>query len=144
METPRCTLRALLPKLKQNSYPYLKDSLEHYRKTRKGWMTWQLLIQQRGRFIPSTLRVAIPTQRLATEETGFTCDMGTPIGQPAIPMNRKRRLIGSFNHGSMANALPDAIGAQAYYPWPPSYLNVGRRRFLDAHGDVITDSRNCR
>jgi pyruvate dehydrogenase (quinone) len=31
-------------------------------------------------------------------------------------MNGSRRLIGSFNHGSMANALPHAIGAQASHP----------------------------
>ena len=31
-------------------------------------------------------------------------------------MNGRRRLIGSFNHGSMANALPQAIGAQASQP----------------------------
>jgi len=31
-------------------------------------------------------------------------------------MNGRRRLIGSFNHGSMANALPQAIGAQASHP----------------------------
>ena len=31
-------------------------------------------------------------------------------------MNGKRRLLGSFNHGSMANALPQAIGAQAAHP----------------------------
>ncbi len=31
-------------------------------------------------------------------------------------MNGRRRLIGSFNHGSMANALPQAIGAQASRP----------------------------
>jgi pyruvate dehydrogenase (quinone) len=31
-------------------------------------------------------------------------------------MNGRRRLLGSFNHGSMANALPQAIGAQAASP----------------------------
>ena len=31
-------------------------------------------------------------------------------------MNGKRRLLGSFNHGSMANALPQAIGAQVSHP----------------------------
>jgi pyruvate dehydrogenase (quinone) len=31
-------------------------------------------------------------------------------------MNGKRRLLGSFNHGSMANALPQAIGAQVSFP----------------------------
>jgi len=30
-------------------------------------------------------------------------------------MNGKRRLLGSFSHGSMANALPQAIGVQASY-----------------------------
>ena len=28
-------------------------------------------------------------------------------------MNGRRRLLGSFNHGSMANAMPQALGAQA-------------------------------
>lgn len=48
----------------------------------------------------------------------FTCDVGTPTAWAAwhLYMNGKRRLIGSFNHGSMANALPQAIGAQASYP----------------------------
>jgi pyruvate dehydrogenase (quinone) len=31
-------------------------------------------------------------------------------------MNGKRRLLGSFNHRSMANALPQVIGAQASHP----------------------------
>jgi pyruvate dehydrogenase (quinone) len=31
-------------------------------------------------------------------------------------MNGKGRLLGSFNHGSMANALPQAIGAQVTFP----------------------------
>ena len=41
--------------------------------------------------------------------------MGTPTVWAAryLTMNGKRRLIGSFNHGSMANAMAQAIGAQA-------------------------------
>jgi thiamine pyrophosphate-dependent acetolactate synthase large subunit-like protein len=31
-------------------------------------------------------------------------------------MNGRRRILGSFNHGSMANALPQAIGAQVAFP----------------------------
>lgn len=48
----------------------------------------------------------------------FTCDVGTPTAWAAryLKMNGKRRLIGSFNHGSMANAMLQAIGAQAAYP----------------------------
>lgn len=41
--------------------------------------------------------------------------MGTPTVWAAryLKMNGKRRLLGSFNHGSMANAMPQAIGAQS-------------------------------
>ena len=48
----------------------------------------------------------------------FTADVGTPCIWAAryLRMNGSRRLIGSFNHGSMANALPHAIGAQASQP----------------------------
>jgi pyruvate dehydrogenase (quinone) len=44
----------------------------------------------------------------------FACDVGTPTIWAAryLTMNGKRRLLGSFAHGSMANALPQAIGAQ--------------------------------
>jgi pyruvate dehydrogenase (quinone) len=50
---------------------------------------------------------------LAAEDAVFTCDVGTPTAWAAryIRMNGKRRLVGSFNRGSMANALPQAIGA---------------------------------
>ena len=48
----------------------------------------------------------------------FTCDVGTPTIWAAryLRMNGKRRLLGSFTHGSMANALPQAIGAQVSHP----------------------------
>jgi pyruvate dehydrogenase (quinone) len=48
----------------------------------------------------------------------FTCDVGTPTVWAAryLTMNGRRRLLGSFTHGSMANALPQAIGAQLTYP----------------------------
>jgi len=59
--------------------------------------------------------VAAVIDRLATEDAVFTADVGTPCIWAAryLRMNGRRRLIGSFTHGSMANALPHAIGAQA-------------------------------
>jgi pyruvate dehydrogenase (quinone) len=56
--------------------------------------------------------------RLASDDVIFTCDVGTPTVWAAryLTMNGKRRLLGSFNHGSMANALPQAIGAQLTFP----------------------------
>ena len=55
---------------------------------------------------------------LASEDAIFTCDVGTPTIWVAryLKMNGKRRLLGSFSHGSMASALPQAIGAQLTAP----------------------------
>ncbi len=55
---------------------------------------------------------------LATSDAIFSCDVGTPTIWAAryLTMNGQRRLLGSFNHGSMANALPQAIGAQLEFP----------------------------
>ncbi|HUB26053.1 MAG TPA: thiamine pyrophosphate-dependent enzyme, partial [Tepidisphaeraceae bacterium] len=62
--------------------------------------------------------VAKTLSDMAADDAVFTCDVGTPTVWAAryLRMNGKRRLIGSFNHGSMANALLHAIGVQAAYP----------------------------
>jgi pyruvate dehydrogenase (quinone) len=62
--------------------------------------------------------VAATIDRLAAADAVFTADVGTPCIWAAryVRMNGARRLIGSFSHGSMANALPQAIGAQAAHP----------------------------
>jgi pyruvate dehydrogenase (quinone) len=62
--------------------------------------------------------VAATIDRLAASDAIFTADVGTPCIWAAryLRMNGTRRLIGSFNHGTMANALPHAIGAQASQP----------------------------
>ena len=62
--------------------------------------------------------VAATIDQLAADDAVFTADVGTPCIWAAryLRMNGRRRLIGSFNHGSMANALPQAIGAQAASP----------------------------
>jgi pyruvate dehydrogenase (quinone) len=56
--------------------------------------------------------------QLAAPDAVFTCDVGTPTiwASRYLHMNGQRRLLGSFIHGSMANALPQAIGAQAAFP----------------------------
>jgi pyruvate dehydrogenase (quinone) len=55
---------------------------------------------------------------VAADDAIFSCDVGTPTIWAAryLTMNGKRRLLGSFNHGSMANAMPQAIGAQLEFP----------------------------
>jgi pyruvate dehydrogenase (quinone) len=112
----RATLRALLPRLKQNSSnQHLKASLEHYRKARKNLD--DLAAPGAGKKIHPQ-HVVRALDEIATDDAIFACDVGTPTIWAAryLTMNGKRRLLGSFNHGSMANALPQAIGAQVSHP----------------------------
>jgi pyruvate dehydrogenase (quinone) len=113
----KTTLQALLPKLDQNRDDrHLKTSLEHYEKARKGLD--DLATDGSGKRPIHPQYVVRVLDELAGEDAIFTCDVGTPTIWAAryLTMNGKRRLLGSFNHGSMANALPQAIGAQVSYP----------------------------
>ncbi len=109
----KATLQALLPKLKQNSDDkHLRKSLEHYRKARKSLDELATEGVERQGSHPQF--VAREIDELAREDAIFTCDVGTPTiwASRYLRMNGKRRLLGSFVHGSMASALPQAIGAQ--------------------------------
>jgi pyruvate dehydrogenase (quinone) len=55
---------------------------------------------------------------LSDDDAIFSCDVGTPVAWAAryLKMNGRRRLVGSFNRGSMANAMLRAIGAQGTFP----------------------------
>src|SRR2546430_4859818 len=111
------TLRALLPKLDQNGDDkHLKASAEHDQKARKGL---DELVAGEGNRKPIHPQYVVRVlDELAAKDAIFTCDVGTPTIWAAryLTMNGQRRLLGSFNHGSMANALPQAIGAQVSHP----------------------------
>jgi pyruvate dehydrogenase (quinone) len=136
----KTTLKALLPKLEQNKFQeHLSKSVEHYRKTRKDLD--ELAIGSDSNKPPvHPQHVARVIDKLATEDAVFTCDVGTPVIWTAryLKMNGKRRIIGSFNHGSMANAMPQAIGAQAAYPGRQVISLSGDGGFSMLMGDVIT------
>ena len=111
------TLRALLPLLKQKAGDtHLQDAQAHYKKARKRLD--ELTQDKPGDKPMHPQHLSAVLDRLAAEDAVFTCDVGTPTVWAAryITMNGKRRLLGSFNHGSMANALPQAIGAQMTFP----------------------------
>ena len=113
----KTTLGALLPKLSQNDNDkHLKVSLEHYQKTRKALD--ELAIDRAGKKPIHPQYVVRVLDELAAEDAIFSCDVGTPTIWAAryLTMNGERRLLGSFTHGSMANALPQAIGAQVSHP----------------------------
>ncbi len=119
----KSTLAALNPKLVPNSdQTHLSQSLEHYRKARRGLD--DVATAKPGSKNIHPQYVARVVDELAAKDAIFSCDVGTPsdVGTPTIwaarylRMNGERRLLGSFNHGSMANALPQAIGAQVSHP----------------------------
>jgi pyruvate dehydrogenase (quinone) len=113
----KTTFRALLPKLKQTGDDkHLKSALEHYQKARKTLD--ELATEGREGKGNHPQFVTRELDELADGDAIFSCDVGTPTIWAAryLKMNGKRRLLGSFSHGSMANALPQAIGAQMSHP----------------------------
>ena len=70
----------------------------------------------------------------------FTCDGGTPTVWAAryLKLDTGRKLIGSFAHASMANAMPQAIGAQASHPGRQIVSLSGDGGFTMLMGDMIT------
>jgi pyruvate dehydrogenase (quinone) len=113
----KTTLAAILPHLKVNADDgHLNASTEHYRATREGLD--ELAVGEPGSKPIHPQYVARVIDELAADDAVFTCDVGTPTiwASRYLTMNGKRRLIGSFSHGSMANALPQALGAQLSHP----------------------------
>jgi pyruvate dehydrogenase (quinone) len=135
----KTTLRSLLPKLEQNQNDaHLRRSVEHYRKARKGLD--ELATANPGKKPIHPQYVTSVVDQLASEDAIFTCDVGTPTIWAAryLSMNGKRRLLGSFNHGSMANALPQAIGAQITYPGRQVISISGDGGLAMLMGDLLT------
>ena len=109
----KVTLQRLLPSLKQNADDkHLRRSLDHYRKARKALDDLATEGKEPRGSHPQF--VASVINDLAREDAIFSCDVGTPTiwASRYLTMNGKRRLLGSFIHGSMASAMPQAIGAQ--------------------------------
>ena len=135
----KATIDALLPKLKPNADDaHLKTSLANYKKAREGL---DELASGKGSSKPiHPQHVARVVSDLADDDAVFTCDVGTPTVWAAryLHMNGKRRLLGSFNHGSMANAMPQAIGAQTAYPERQVVSLSGDGGFTMLMGDLLT------
>lgn len=109
----RETAEALLPLIDEGrSDTFAKDSVEHYRKTRKGL---DELAVDDGKAPIHPQYVARLLDELTSDDAVFTADVGSPViwASRYLTMNGRRRLLGSFLHGSMANAMPQALGAQA-------------------------------
>src|SRR5262249_40638384 len=98
----RTTLRALLPLLKQKrDDKHLEQARQHYMKARKALD--ELATGTPGRKLIHPQQIAKAVSDHAADDAVFTCDVGLPTVWAAryLAMNGKRRLIGSFWHGSM-------------------------------------------
>ncbi len=111
------TLEALLPRLPgPRDGRHLASALADYGTSREGLDALATEGGPGSKIHPQY--VARLLNELASEDAVFACDVGTPTVWAAryLAMNGRRRLIGSFTHASMANALPQAIGAQLAFP----------------------------
>src|SRR5258705_1561635 len=135
----RATLAALLPLLQQKrDDKHLAQAQQHYVKSRKELD--HLAQGTPGKRLLHSQQRAKAIKDLAAEDAVFTCDVGLPTVWAAryLAMNGKRRLIGSFWHGSMANAMRQAIGAQAAFPGRQVISLSGDGGFTMLMGDLLT------
>jgi pyruvate dehydrogenase (quinone) len=115
--TVKDTIQALLPHLdRTHDAAHLGRMKSHYRRARERLDALAQAHSDHGPIHPQVIAAAI--DRIAADDAVFLADVGTPTLWAAryLRMNGRRRLIGSFNHGTMANALPQAIGVQASHP----------------------------
>ena len=133
------TLAAVLPRLrKKTERKHLDEAVSHYQKTRKGLDELATGVSGRKPIHPQYLTRTL--DELAAADAVFTCDVGFPTLWAAryLKMNGKRRLLGSFNHGSMANAMPQALGAQVSHPGRQVISLSGDGGFSMLMGDLLT------
>jgi pyruvate dehydrogenase (quinone) len=133
------TIEAVLPKLVlKTDRAHLDASIAHYRKARAGLDELARGTPGRKPIHPQFLARVL--SEAAADDAVFTADVGTPSIWAAryLAMNGRRRLIGSWVHGSMANAMAQAIGAQAAQPGRQVVSMSGDGGFAMLMGDLIT------
>jgi|TARA_R110002033_G_scaffold131586_1_gene171726 pyruvate dehydrogenase (quinone) len=135
----KSSLEMLIPRInKKDNNSFLKSALKHYKTTVENFDKLASGNSKVGLVHPQYLTKLI--DKYASDDAIFTCDVGTPTVWAAryLHMNGKRKLIGSFNHGSMASALPQAIGAKVSCPNKEVIALCGDGGFAMLMGDFLT------
>jgi len=135
----RATLLALLPLLTQKrDGTHLAQAQKHFAKARKELDG--LARGTPGKRLIHPQQMASAVNEHAAEDAVFTCDVGLPTVWAAryLKMNGRRRLVGSFWHGSMANALAQSIGVQAAFPGRQVVSLSGDGGFAMLMGDFLS------
>jgi pyruvate dehydrogenase (quinone) len=135
----RETITALIPLISKRKHDeHLRDALEDYAAARKELDDLARITEASKRIHPQFVTHTV--SQLADDDAIFSCDVGTPIIWTAryLKIFKQRRLVGSFNHGSMANAMLQAIGAQAAFPGRQVISMSGDGGFTMMMGDFLT------
>jgi len=133
------TLQALIPliELKEDGN-FLALQLEFYKEVKKNLLNY---VEDTGK--PNAIHpefVASVINELATKDAIFTVDTGMCCVWAAryIDATGQRKMLGSFNHGSMANAMPQSIGAALACPDKQVIAFCGDGGLSMTLGDLMT------
>jgi pyruvate dehydrogenase (quinone) len=129
-------LNPLVAERKETSH--LEGALAHYARARRELDSLAAVPPGSRRIHPQ--QVTRIVSDLAAEDAILTCDVGTPVAWTAryFRVNGLRRIVGSFSHGSMANALLQAIGAQCAFPDRQVISMSGDGGFTMMMGEFVT------
>ena len=134
------TIRALLPLLEQKTDRRFLDSMlrDHAEALEKVVGAYASRVERMRPIHPEY--VAAQLDELAADDAVFTVDTGMCNVWAAryLTPNGRRRVIGSFRHGSMANALPHAVGAQFAAPGRQVVSMSGDGGLAMLLGELIT------
>jgi pyruvate dehydrogenase (quinone) len=133
------TIRALLPMVETKSDRSFLDAM--LKKHKEALRRLNVYVDHVGNGTPMHPEpVAAALSQIATDDAIFTADTGmcNVWSSRYIRATKDRRLIGSFTHGSMANALPQAIGAQCAYPARQVIAMAGDGGLAMLMGELLT------
>jgi len=133
------SLKALLPLIaEKDDASHLNRALADYRKTRADLDALAESGPHSKLIHPQYVSRVV--SELAADDAIFSCDVGTPVAWAAryLKLNGRRRLVGSFCHGSMANAMLQAIGAQCAFPTRQVISFSGDGGFTMMMGEFVT------
>jgi len=133
------TIESLLPRLTTtHDDSHLNNYVRHYQRVRKSLD--HMATGKSGSKLIHPQYLTKLVSDFADKDAVFTCDVGTPTLWAAryLKMNGKRKLLGSFNHGTMASAMPQAIGAICASPDRQVIALSGDGGLAMLMGDLLT------
>jgi pyruvate dehydrogenase (quinone) len=132
------TLEALLPRVTpRDDNAFLDECLEHHRKAQAA-QAKHAKVGKGGAIHPQYLTETI--SRHAAPDAVFTADGGSPMvwSLRHIAATGRNRTVVSLTHGTMANAMPQALGAKAAFPDRQVIALSGDGGLAMLLGDLLT------